>query len=114
MANLLEFEPDEKIAQVLDLRNYEQAPYLVLATRGGKVKKTRLTEYDSNRSRGLIAINLVEGDELIGAELVSADDDLLLVSRKGMSVRFTADDDQLRRRRARWPAARPQPPWRPA
>jgi DNA gyrase subunit A len=96
VANLLEFEPDEKIAQVLDLRDYEQAPYLVLATRSGKVKKTRLPEYDSNRSRGLIAINLVEDDELIGAELVSADDDLLLVSRKGMSVRFTADDDQLR------------------
>jgi DNA gyrase subunit A len=96
VANLLEFEPDEKIAQVLDLRDYQQAPYLVLATRSGKVKKTRLPEYDSNRSRGLIAINLVDDDELIGAELVSADDDLLLVSRKGMSVRFTADDDQLR------------------
>ncbi len=96
VANLLEFEPDEKIAQVLDLRDYEQSPYLVLATRGGKVKKTKLTEYDSNRSRGLIAINLTEDDELIGAELVSATDDLLLVSRKGMSVRFTADDEQLR------------------
>jgi DNA gyrase subunit A len=96
VANLLEFEPDEKIAQVLDLRDYTQSPYLVLATRGGKVKKTKLTEYDSNRSRGLIAINLTEDDELIGAELVSATDDLLLVSRKGMSVRFTADDEQLR------------------
>jgi DNA gyrase subunit A len=96
VANLLEFQPDESIAQVLDLRDYEQAPYLVLATAGGAVKKTKLSEYDSNRSRGLIAINLREDDEVIGAELVSSDDDVLLVSRKGMSVRFTADDKQLR------------------
>src|SRR4029079_16227078 len=81
---------------VLDLRDYEAAPYLVLATRGGKVKKTALALYDSPRQGGVIAINLEEGDEVIGAELVSADDDLLLVSRKAMSVRFTADDAQLR------------------
>ena len=96
VANLLEFQPDESIAQVLTLRDYGQAPYLVLATKNGKVKKTKLGEYDSNRSRGLIAINLQEDDEVIGAELVSPSDDLLLVSRKGMSVRFTADDEQLR------------------
>ena len=96
VANLLEFQPDESIAQVLTLRDYGQAPYLVLATKNGKVKKTKLEEYDSNRSRGLIAINLQEDDEVIGAELVSPTDDLLLVSRKGMSVRFTADDAQLR------------------
>ena len=96
VANLLEFQPDESIAQVLTLRDYGQAPYLVLATKNGKVKKTKLGEYDSNRSRGLIAINLQEDDEVIGAELVSPSDDLLLVSRKGMSVRFTADDAQLR------------------
>ncbi|HAM25044.1 MAG TPA: DNA gyrase subunit A, partial [Actinobacteria bacterium] len=96
VANLLEFQPDETIAQVLDLRDYDQAPYLVLATAGGAVKKTKLGEYDSNRSRGLIAINLRDNDEVIGAELVSSDDDVLLVSRKGMSVRFTADDKQLR------------------
>jgi DNA gyrase subunit A len=96
VANLLEFQPDESIAQVLTLRDYGQAPYLVLATKNGKVKKTKLEEYDSNRSRGLIAINLQEDDEVIGAELVSPSDDLLLVSRKGMSVRFTADDAQLR------------------
>ncbi|MEI6365250.1 MAG: DNA gyrase subunit A, partial [Actinomycetes bacterium] len=96
VANLLEFQPDESIAQVLTLRDYGQAPYLVLATKNGKVKKTKLGEYDSNRSRGLIAINLQEDDEVIGAELVSPTDDLLLVSRKGMSVRFTADDAQLR------------------
>jgi DNA gyrase subunit A len=96
VANILAFQPDEKIAQVIDIENYEVAPYLVLATRKGKVKKTELTKYDSPRSGGLIAINVEEGDELIGARLCAAEDDLLLVSRKGMSVRFTADDGQLR------------------
>jgi DNA gyrase subunit A len=96
VANLLAFQPDEQIAQVLDLKDYEQSPYLVLATRGGMVKKTRLGEYDSNRSGGVIAINLREGDEVISAILCSADDDLLLVSRKGQSVRFHADDATLR------------------
>jgi DNA gyrase subunit A len=101
VANLLAFQPDETIAQIIDLKDYEVAPFLVLATKRGLVKKTRLTEYDSNRTGGLIAINLREdedgvGDELISARLVSADDDLLLVSRKAMSVRFTATDDALR------------------
>ncbi len=96
VANLLAFQPDERIAQVLDLRDYAQAPYLVLATRNGLVKKTRLSEYDSPRSGGLIAVNLRDGDELVGADLASAEDDLLLVSRKGQSVRFHADDDTLR------------------
>jgi DNA gyrase subunit A len=101
VANLLAFQPDEQIAQVIDLKDYEVAPYLVLATRRGMVKKTRLTEYDSNRSGGLIAINLREdgdgvGDEVISARLVSPDDELLLVSRKAMSVRFAATDEALR------------------
>jgi DNA gyrase subunit A len=96
VANLLAFQPDEQIAQVLDVRDYAQAPYLVLATRGGMVKKTRLTEYDSNRSGGVIAINLKEGDEVISAIMCSADDDLLLVSRKGQSARFHANDATLR------------------
>ena len=101
VANLLAFQPDEQIAQIIDLKDYEVAPYLVLATKRGMVKKTRLTEYDSNRSGGLIAINLREdedgeGDELISARLVSAEDELLLVSRKAMSVRFTATDETLR------------------
>ncbi|NNM48031.1 DNA gyrase subunit A [Knoellia koreensis] len=96
VANLLAFQPDEQIAQVLDLRDYEQSPYLVLATRKGLVKKTRLGDYDSPRSGGLIAVNLKDGDELIGADLLSADDDLLLVSRHGQSVRFNATDAQLR------------------
>ncbi len=96
VANVLAFQPDEKIAQVIDLRDYEQAPHLVLSTRGGLVKKTPLKDFDSPRSGGLIAINLREDDELIGAALISSDDDLLLVSRKAQSIRFHADDETLR------------------
>jgi DNA gyrase subunit A len=97
VAGLLSFQPDEQIAQVLAIRNYDSAPYLVLATRRGYVKKTRLVDYNSPRQAGVIAINFREDDdELIGAELITADDDLLLVSRKGQSVRFRADDTQLR------------------
>src|SRR5450759_2981481 len=96
VANLLVFQPGEKIAQVLALRDYVTDPYLVLATRNGLVKKTRLSEYDSNRSGGLIAVNLRDGDELVGVDVGSASDDLLRVSIKGQSVRFRADDDTLR------------------
>ena len=96
VANLLAFQPDERIAQVLDIRDYDQAPYLVLATRNGLVKKTRLADYDSPRSGGLIAVNLRDGDELVAADLASQGDDLLLVSRNGQSARFHADDDTLR------------------
>jgi DNA gyrase subunit A len=96
VANLLAFQPDETIAQVLALRDYEVAPYLVLATRDGLVKKTALGEFDSNRTGGVIAINLREGDAVIAARLVSADDDLLLISRKGQSIRFHANDEALR------------------
>jgi DNA gyrase subunit A len=97
VAGLLSFQPDEDIAQVLAIRDYEQAPYLVLATRNGLVKKTRLGDYNSPRQAGVIAINFREDDdELIGAELVNPDDDILLVSRKGQAIRFRADDTQLR------------------
>lgn len=97
VAGLLSFQPDESIAQVLAIRDYEQAPYLVLATRSGLVKKTRLGDYNSPRQAGVIAINFREEDDvLIGAELVSADDDILLVSRKGQAIRFRAEDGQLR------------------
>ena len=96
VANLLAFGPDETVAQVLTLRDYAVAPYLVLATRRGMVKKTKLTDFDSPRTGGIIAINLGDEDELISAQLVNDDSDLLLVSRKGMSSRFTADDGQLR------------------
>ncbi|WP_037911438.1 DNA gyrase subunit A [Actinacidiphila yeochonensis] len=106
VANLLAFQPDEQIAQILAIKDYEAAPYLVLATKSGLVKKTALKDYDSPRSGGVIAINLRESDspeggdgvqdELIGAELVSAEDDLLLVSRKAQCIRFTATDEALR------------------
>ncbi|MFC0864460.1 DNA gyrase subunit A [Sphaerimonospora cavernae] len=96
LANLLAMQPDEHVMEMLALRDYDVAPYLVLATRSGLVKKTRLSEYDSPRSGGLIAINLREDDEVIGARLVSEEDDLLLVSKNAQSIRFTASDDALR------------------
>ncbi|KAB2813095.1 DNA gyrase subunit A [Pimelobacter simplex] len=97
VAGLLSFQPDESIAQVLAIRDYEQAPYLVLATRSGLVKKTRLGDYNSPRQAGVIAINFRDDDdELIGAELVDSEDHILLVSRKGQAIRFPADDSQLR------------------
>lgn len=96
VANLLEFQPGEKIAEILQISSYQDAPYLVLATREGKVKKSRLEDYDSARSSGLIAVNLKDGDALIGARLCTGDDDLLLISQKGQSIRFTASDDALR------------------
>ncbi len=101
VANLLAFQPGEQIAKVLELHDYAQAEYLVLATRRGLVKKTRLSEYDSNRTGGLIAINLREDDdgnpdELVSAVLADEGSELLLVSRKGQAVRFVASTDQLR------------------
>ncbi|MGB9377077.1 MAG: DNA gyrase subunit A [Mycobacteriales bacterium] len=96
VANLLAFQPDERIAQVLTIKNYSAAPYLVLATKRGLVKKTKLTDFDSTRQGGIVAINLRDDDELIAAELVSATDDLLLVSRRAQSIRFHANDEALR------------------
>lgn len=96
VANLLEMQPDEQIAEILDIRDYSVAQYLVLATREGLVKKTDLTAYDTNRSRGVIAINLREGDELVSAMLADEHDEILLVSKKGMSLRFEATDEALR------------------
>lgn len=101
VANLLAFQPEEKIAQVLAFSSYDEAEYLALATRSGLVKKTRFTEYDSNRTGGLIAINLREmedgaPDEVVSAELVNGDDELLLVSHRGQSLRFLASDEALR------------------
>ncbi|GAA1448680.1 DNA gyrase subunit A [Leifsonia poae] len=96
VANLLAMQPDEEIAEILDIRDYTAAKYLVLATRDGLIKKTALSEYDTNRSGGIIAIKLREEDELVSALLVEDDSDLLLVSRKGMSIRFTASDEALR------------------
>ena len=102
VANLLQFGPDETIQTVLSIPNYEVAKYLVLATRSGKVKKTALAEYDSPRQGGLIAVRLMTGengenaDELIGAALCNAEDDIILVSKLGMSLKFQANDEQLR------------------
>ncbi|WP_318643744.1 DNA gyrase subunit A [Bifidobacterium platyrrhinorum] len=102
VANLLQFGPDETIQAVLSIPNYEVAKYLVLATRSGKVKKTALAEYDSPRQGGLIAVRLMAdengeaADELIGAALCNAEDDIILVSKLGMSLKFAADDGQLR------------------
>jgi DNA gyrase subunit A len=96
VANLLAFQPEERIAQVIQIRGYEDAPYLVLATRNGLVKKTKLTDFDSNRSGGIVAINLRDGDELVGAVLCSSEEDLLLVSANGQSIRFSATDEALR------------------
>ncbi len=96
VANLLAFQPEERIAQVIQIRGYEDAPYLVLATRNGLVKKTKLTDFDSNRSGGIVAINLRDSDELVGAVLCSSEDDLLLVSANGQSIRFSATDEALR------------------
>ena len=102
VANLLQFGPDETIQTVLSIPNYDAAKYLVLATRSGKVKKTALAEYDSPRQGGLIAVRLMtdengeNADELIGAALCNADDDIILVSKQGMSLKFEANDEQLR------------------
>ena len=102
VANLLQLQPGETIQTVLSIPNYEVTKYLVLATRSGKVKKTALAEYDSPRQGGLIAVRLMTdengevADELIGAALCNAEDDIILVSKLGMSLKFAADDDQLR------------------
>ncbi|WP_040800363.1 DNA gyrase subunit A [Nocardia higoensis] len=96
VANLLAFQPDEKIAQIIQIKTYEDAPYLVLATKNGLVKKSRLSDFDSNRSGGIVAVNLRDNDELVGAVLCSAEDDLLLVSAQGQSIRFSATDEALR------------------
>ncbi|KZE89736.1 DNA gyrase subunit A [Microbacterium sp. TNHR37B] len=101
VANLLALQPGEEIAQILDIRDYSAATYLVLATRDGKIKKTALSDYDTNRQGGIIAIRLrgqeeEEGDEVVSALLVDETDDILLISRHGMSLRFTANDESLR------------------
>jgi len=96
VANLLAFQPDEQIAQIIEIPNYQVAPYLVLATKNGLVKKTRLEEFDSPRSGGIIAINLRDEDELVGAALVAPEDDLLLVSKNAQAIRFNASDEALR------------------
>jgi len=96
VANLLALQPGEEIAQILDIADYQAAQYLVLATQGGMVKKTELTQYDTNRSGGIIAINLKGEDQLVAAMLLNDGDDVLLVSKGGMSLRFGATESSLR------------------
>jgi DNA gyrase subunit A len=96
VANLLALQPDERVVEVIDLKDYQQVPYLVLATRLGLVKKTALDLYDTSRTGGIIAIKLREGDELVNAMLVTEENDVLMVSRKGMSIRFSAGNDSMR------------------
>ncbi|BCJ38864.1 DNA gyrase subunit A [Actinocatenispora thailandica] len=96
VANLLAFQPDEHIAQVIEIAHYEVAPYLVLATKSGVVKKTKLSDFDSNRSGGVIAINLRDEDEVVKAALIGPEDDLLLVSANAQAIRFKATDESLR------------------
>ena len=95
-ANLLSLAPEEQVVEVQDLRDYSQAKYLVLATRNGVIKKSRLADYDSSRSTGLVAITLRDEDDVVSAQLVNDEDDLLLVSKMGYSVRCHADDATLR------------------
>ncbi len=96
VANLLAFKPNEKIASVIAIKDYQSVPYLVIATRGGIIKKSLLTEYDSNRIGGLIAITLKDGDEVVSASAIKTEDELLLISEKGMALRFTANEESLR------------------
>ena len=96
VANLLALQPEERVVEVIDLKDYQQSPYLVIATKSGLVKKTALELYDTPRTGGIIAIKLREGDELVSAMLVSDENELLLVSKKGMSIRFSADNEMLR------------------
>ena len=92
----MSFQPDEKIAAVLSIKNYEQAPYLLLATAKGMIKKSALSEYDSSRSGGIIGINLKPNDRVISAQLVTKKNDVILVSNKGLSVRCSVDEETLR------------------
>jgi DNA gyrase subunit A len=96
VANLLAFKPNENIASVISITDYSSLPHLVIATKGGIIKKSALVEYDSPRTGGLIAITLKENDEVVAASAITSSDELLLISKKGMSLRFTADDESLR------------------
>jgi DNA gyrase subunit A len=96
VANLLAFKPNENIASVISIADYSSLPHLVIATKGGIIKKSPLVEYDSPRTGGLIAITLKDGDEVVAASAITSQDELLLISKKGMSLRFTADDESLR------------------
>jgi len=92
LVNLLAIQPDEHIQAVIDTRTYEDGAYLFFVTRRGMVKKTRMAEYDSSLRSGLIAINLRDDDELVRVIQTNGSDDVLMVSRNGMTIRFSEDD----------------------
>ncbi|HEX4793509.1 MAG TPA: DNA gyrase subunit A [Humisphaera sp.] len=93
IANLLEFQPDEKVANVLAVRDFtKQEQFLIFGTRKGVVKKTALSAYGNIRTNGIIAIGLEEGDELIGVEITNGQDQILLGTRHGMAIRFVETD----------------------
>jgi DNA gyrase subunit A len=92
LVNLLPLEPGEHIQALIDTRDFPADRYLFFATKQGQVKKTNFAEYDKSRREGFIAINLREGDELVGVIQTSGSDDIFMVSRLGMTIRFSEDD----------------------
>ena len=92
IVNLLPLQPGETIQSIIDTRDYETNQYLFFCTRNGQVKKTRFTAYDSSLRAGLIAVNLKEGDELVRVIPCNDGDEMLLVSLRGMAIRFSTDD----------------------
>jgi DNA gyrase subunit A len=92
IVNLLPLVPGERIQAIIDTRDYETSRFLVFVTRKGQVKKTRFTEYDSSRRDGLIAINLREDDELVRVIQTGGEDDIFMVAKSGMTVRFSEDE----------------------
>jgi DNA gyrase subunit A len=100
IVNLLALQPDEKIRTIIDTRDYETSRYLFFATKNGVVKKTKFTEYDSSLRAGIIAINLRDGDELVRVIPTNGGNDILMVSRLGMAIRFNEDDVRFMGRNA--------------
>jgi DNA gyrase subunit A len=93
IVNLLPFRQGESVRAVVQTRNFEEAKYLLFATKNGVVKKTALGAYNTNlKADGIIAIKMREGDELIGVRHTSGDDDVLVVSKKGQAIRFSESD----------------------
>ncbi|HET9732456.1 MAG TPA: DNA gyrase subunit A [Acidimicrobiales bacterium] len=92
IVNLLPLEPDERIQTLIDTREFPADRYLFFATKHGQVKKTTFSEYDKSRREGFIAINLRDGDELVGVITTGGSDDIFMVSRAGMAIRFEETD----------------------
>src|SRR3954453_177888 len=92
IVTLLPLESSERIQAIIDTRAYPEDRFLFFATKNGQVKKTAFSEYDKSRREGFIAINLREGDELVKVIQTSGEDDIFMVSRNGMTIRFTEDD----------------------